>query len=39
MQLDSDRQLTRAVELLKSWTVFSRLQTPASGTNVVTKKP
>ena len=38
-QLDSDRQLTRAVELLKSWTVFSRLQTPASGTNVVTKKP
>ena len=39
--LDSDRQLSRAVDLLKSWTVFSRLQTPGpSGTNVVTgKKP
>ena len=25
-QLDSDRQLSRAVDLLKSWTVFSKLQ-------------
>ena len=24
-QVDSDRQLSRAVELLKSWTVFSKL--------------
>ena len=39
--LDSNSQLSRAVDLLKSWTVFSRLQTPGpSGTNVVTgKKP
>jgi carboxyl-terminal processing protease len=31
--LPVDRQLTRAVELLKSWTIFSKLQTETVGLN------
>ena len=31
--LPTDRQLTRAVELLKSWTIFSKLQGETAGLN------
>jgi carboxyl-terminal processing protease len=31
--LGTDRQLTRAVELLKSWTIFSKLQVETTGSN------
>ena len=30
-QLPNDRQLTRAVELLKSWTIFSKLNGEQAG--------